>query len=97
LPGLPCGFLSDGRKSEVIEDARIEKAISGAAAKMRRMPLARAVGGSFERDLRDIETAPWDRPELPGPTPQIITRADVESEVRRQRKIRAIQDEGGAD
>jgi hypothetical protein len=57
------------------KDAEIER-LKHLAASMPKMPSARSVGGRFEQMLREIETAPQDRPELPGPTRQVITEAD---------------------
>lgn len=43
----------------------------------------------FSDSLREMATAPRDRPELPGPTPQIITQEDVDRAVEELRRKRA--------
>lgn len=43
----------------------------------------------FTRDLAELLTAPQDRDPLPGPTPQIITQADIDRAVAQHRAEKA--------
>ncbi len=58
------------------------KALGGA----KQMPKPIHEPNSFSKLLEEILTAPRDRPELPGPTPQIITQADVNREIQKRRE-----------
>jgi hypothetical protein len=68
-----------------ITDAKVQRAVQVLTAKAQRMPAARNGSDAAAGRLREILTAPCDRPELPGPTPQIITQEDVRREVEKLR------------
>lgn len=94
LPQLPAAppiaLLGDGRKHEVVADPKIATAVKRLAASMPAMPSGRPTGGRFERTLQEALTAPQDRPELPAPTKQVITREDCDREVA---KLHAAKEE----
>jgi hypothetical protein len=77
-PQLPAGgpVALLPAADEVISDPQAQRAIQGLAASLPKMPKAAPGNSQFARQLREIETAPQDRPELPGPTRQVITEAD---------------------
>ncbi len=58
-----------------------------AAARRKQMPNPIHEPNRFSKLLEEILTPPRDRPELPGPTPQIITQVDIDREVA---KLHAI-------
>ena len=77
--------LADGRKEEIIGDPESKAMIEDLAKRMPKMPRVDRTQQRFDRVLKGFErllletiTAPQDRPELPGPTPQIITEADAD-------------------
>lgn len=68
LPALPPGHVAT---ADDPMDREIQKLAAAKAMKPAK------VDDRFSKALREIETAPRDRKELPGPTPQKITQADV--------------------
>lgn len=65
-----------------ITDPAVERRVQQLAAAMPKMPNGKPLNTRLERTLREIETPPNLRAELPAPTPQIITQADVDAAVR---------------
>ena len=65
-------------------------------SKSTEMPRAMRGKNDASRRLEAVLTAPKDRPELPSPTPQVITQDDVDREVALLRK-RKIQGGGAVD
>jgi hypothetical protein len=66
------------------------------AAGAKTMPPALHGADRSSRVLRDSRTAPRDRAEPPGPTPQVITQADVDRELELRRQAVNGRYESGA-
>lgn len=77
---------------EVTADPEMEAAAVEAFASMPKMPTARPINDSFERSLREVLTAPKDRPEIPK-TPQIITQEDIDKAVAELHAKKAASEE----
>jgi hypothetical protein len=92
-PRREVRLLPGGKQiHEPVEDPKRAAAVKRLAASMPKMPSGKPIPGAqysrVDKALRELETAPRDRPELPAPTPQIITREDVErmvAEIRRKK------------
>ena len=77
-----------GSKPEEITNPKIA-AVVQKLADQKGMPRAIHEPNSFSKLLQETITAPWDRPELPGPAPQIITQADIDREVEKLNQQKA--------
>jgi hypothetical protein len=90
LGAAPMRQLAGGRSEVVVEDPAVERAVVELSKAMPRLPSGRPFAngraGKFQQMLRDLETAPQDRPELAGPTRQIITEADFERVVAEKKR-----------
>jgi hypothetical protein len=82
--------------SDKITNPKIAKTVARLAQR-KAMPDAKWEPNSFSKLLQAITTAPQDRPETPGPTPQIITQEDIDREVQKLRRSREDEFALGAD
>ena len=75
---------------KVTADPKIDAVVCEAFAMMPKMLPAKTPptgeDARFAKVLHESQTAPCDREPLPGPTPQIITQADIDDAVRKLRE-----------
>jgi len=85
---LPAGHV-------VTADTETDRAVQK-VAELKTMPKAPVLlNDRFAKTLRDIVTPPRDRPERPAPTPQIITQADIDRELRDKRARELMREAAG--
>ena len=68
-----------------ITDEKVQCAVGKLVTASPRIPSGKPIGDRAEREFREKVQSYRDRPGASGPTPQIITQADVDREIEKRR------------